>query len=224
VLAVAGLAAYELIGPLRYYLLSPFFLFYGYSLFSSDFRSLGDGLRSRQHLRNQLEIATNNPRDADAQYQIGLIYQKRRQYSEAIPRFERAAAIDPNDADPPLQLGRIALEQGRIDDAIRYLETSVRLDEKTSSSEGLRDLGAAYLGAGRVQEASSLLSRYTNRRPYDPEGLFHLGKALTAQGQTAAARSSFTECLEAVKTAPGHRRAALRKWGSEAQSALRNLK
>src|SRR5262249_21761340 len=151
-----------------------------YSFFRADFSALGDGLRSRQHLRNQLEVATNNPRDADAHYQLGLIYQKRHQYSEATARFKRAIEIDPSEGDAHLQLGRIALAQNRTSDALGHLETAVRIDDKLSSSEVLRDIGNAYLQASRTEEASAALLKYAERRPYDPEGLFWLGKALAA--------------------------------------------
>ena len=221
--AVLGLALSDVAGPLRYYLTSPFLLYYGYSLFRSDFSALGDGLRSRQHLRNQLEVATNNPRDADAHYQLGLLYQKRRQYSEALARFQKAVEIDPNEGDAHLQLGRIALEQNRVQDAIGHLEKSVRIDDKLSSSEGLRDLGAAYLRAKRLGEASEALHKYAERRPYDPEGLYWFGKSLAALGNPKQARERFEECVQAVETSPKHRRAHIRKWASEAQSELKAL-
>jgi tetratricopeptide (TPR) repeat protein len=47
-------------------------------------------------MRRQLEMATVNPHDADPHYRLVLIYQQRRQYSEAIRRFERAVEIDPD--------------------------------------------------------------------------------------------------------------------------------
>jgi len=221
--AVLGIAVFGIAGPLRYYVLSPFLLYYAYAAFGSDFRSLGEGLRSRQHLQQQLEIATNNPRDADAHYQLGLIYQKRRQYSEAISRFERAVAIDPAEADAHLQLGRIALEQQRWEDAIRHCQNAAAQDDKVSSSEVWRDLGSAYLGAGRVPEAAAALEKYVSRRPYDPEGTFRLGKALASLNRDAEARQRFEECIEAVNTSPSHRRAQVRHWGREAKSALRAL-
>jgi len=228
VAAIAGLTVYNFAGGFggasRFYLLSPFFLYFAYRYFSSDVRSLGEGLRSRQHLRRQLEIATTNPHDADAHYQLGLIYQKRRQYSEAIARFERSVAIDATDADSHLQLGRIALEQNRCEAAVGYLETAAKLNEKVSSSEVWRDLGAAYLGVARIPEAVQALEKYANRWPYDPEGLYYLGKALAAMGKQAEAKERFKECIEAVKTSPGHRRAYVRKWGNEAQAVLRTMK
>jgi tetratricopeptide (TPR) repeat protein len=222
--AVLALAASGIVGSFRFFFLSPFLLYYAYSLFASDFRALGDGLRSRQHLRDQLEIATNNPRDADAHYQLGLIYQKRRQYTDAIARFERAVAIDASDADPHLQLGRIALDQGRYEDAVKHLTAAAALDDKASASEVWRDLGTACFQTGRFEDAAVALEKYASRRPYDPEGLYWLGRTHSSLGHTDRARECFEQCIEAVQTSPRHRRAQVRRWARQSQSALRALK
>jgi tetratricopeptide (TPR) repeat protein len=192
-------------------------------MFGSDVRSLGDGLRSRQHFQEQLKIATTNPRDADAHYQLGLIHQKRRQYSEAIARFQKAIEIDPSEADAQFQLGRIAREQGRFDDAIRFLKTAAGLNDKLASSEVWKDLGAAYFGAARFEEAAAALAKYTERRSYDPEGLYWYGKALVGLGRNAEAREAFGQCVEAVDTMPKHRRAEVRKWKGLAKGELKGL-
>jgi tetratricopeptide (TPR) repeat protein len=97
--------------PLRFllgWLASPFFLFYAYYYLSAEFGKLGAGLRSRQSFRRMLEAAAVNPHDGEAQYQLGLIYQQRHQYVEAIQRFKNAVAIDPAEIDAHFQLGRIA--------------------------------------------------------------------------------------------------------------------
>ena len=103
-------------------LASPFFLFYLIYYLGSEFRGLGDGLRSSQNYRRMLEAAAVNPHDGEAQYQLGLIHQQRRQYTEAIRRFQAAVAIDPTETDAHFQLGRIANEQGRYEEALRHLE------------------------------------------------------------------------------------------------------
>jgi Flp pilus assembly protein TadD len=221
---VLGLAVYDVAGSLRYYAMSPFLLYYAYMLFASDMRSLGDGLRSRQHMRRQLEISTNNPRDADAHYQLGLIYQNRRQYTEAISRFRRAIEIDPKEADPHFQLGRIARQQKRVDEAIGYLKTAVALDDKLSQNDVWRELGAAHLDAGNVQEAGPALAKFIERRPYDPEGLYYYGKALATVGRNADAKEMFDRAIEAVKTMPSHRRAEVRQWGRAAKTELAKVK
>ncbi len=189
--AMLGGVLFGVVGGSLGFLMSPFLLYYAYLMFGSDVRSLGQGLRSRQHLREQLEIATNNPRDADAHYQLGLIHQQRRQYSEAISRFTQAVAIDPSETDAHFQLGRIACEQGRFDDAIRSLQTAVAQNDKFATSEVWRELGAAYFGASRLDEAEAALAKYTDRRAYDPEGLYWYGKTLLRLERPAEAPRSF---------------------------------
>jgi tetratricopeptide (TPR) repeat protein len=221
VAAIFGIALSDFAGPLKYYMMSPFLLYYGYSMFGSDVRSLGEGLRGRQHLQQQLELATTNPRDADAHYQLGLVYQKRRQYSEAIARFQKAIEIDPSEGEAQFQLGRIAREQGRFDDAIHFLKTAAGLNDKLASGEVWRELGAAYFSASRLEEAAAALEKYTQRRSYDPEGLCWYGKTLAGLGRTAEARAAFAQCVEAVDTMPKHRRAEVRKWKGLANTELK---
>jgi tetratricopeptide (TPR) repeat protein len=209
---VGGMIAFGLLGSLMYYLASPFLLYYAYILLGSDVRSLGEGLRARQHLRQQLDIATMNPRDGDAQYQLGLIYQQRHQYDEAKKRFARAAEIDAREADPVFQLGRIALEEDRLDDSIELLRRAAALDDKCCSHEVWRDLGVAYYRSGRLEEARLALSKFVERRSYDPEGLYWYGKTLLELGQPSEARQQFEQCREAVETMPKNRRRQLAKW------------
>jgi len=211
------------LGPAPYLLMSPFALYYLYAMFGSNMRSLGEGLRSRQHFQEQLQIATTNPHDGDAHYQLGLIHQRRRQYSEALARFERAIAIDPTFADAHLQLGIIAREQHRFDDAILHLAKAATLDDKLAQNDVWRELGAAYLGASQTAEAIAALSKFVDRRPYDPEGLFWYGKALAQAGRSAEAREMFERAIEAVDTTPSRRRAQVRPWRSQAQAELRKI-
>src|SRR5262249_17320971 len=148
------------LGSALYLLMSPFALYYLYAMFGSNVRSLGETMRSRQHFQEQLRIATNNPHDADAHYQLGLIHQKRRQHSDAVARFERAVQIDPSFADAHLQLGIIAREQKRFEDAIRHLVKAATLDDKLAQSDVWRELAAAYLGANQTAEALAALSKF----------------------------------------------------------------
>ena len=217
-----GLVAFLLLGSLMYFLSSPLVLFYAYILLGSDIRSLGDGLRARQHLRRQLDIAATNPRDGDAHYQIGLIYQQRHQYDEAKRRFARAMEIDGSEADPVFQLGRIALEEERFTDAIELLRKAAALDDKCCSHEVWRDLGVAYFRSGRLEEARLALSKFVERRSYDPEGLYWYGKTLLGLGRLDDARQQFEECREAVETMPANRRRQLGKWKRLATAELRN--
>ena len=214
-------------GPLRTilgYLASPFFLFYAFYYLRGEFTNVGAGLRSRQSFRRTLEAAAINPHDAEAQYQLGLIYQQRRQSTEAIRRFQNAVAIDPREADAHFQLGRIAREQARLKDALTHFQAVIDLDEKHSQSEILRELGAVYVTAHQYQDARNELAVYIERRPYDVEGLFYYGRALEGLGETAQAREMYTRAIESDRTAPQYRRRYTARWSRLAQKQLGKLR
>ncbi len=218
------LAAVFLWGPLRFvlgWLASPFFLFYAYYYLGGEIGNLGAGLRSRQNFRRLLNTAALNPHDGDAQYQLGLIYQQRRQYTEATERFKRAVAIDVGETDAYFQLGRMAREQGRLKDALVYFQTVMDADDRHSQNEILRETGAVYLAAGQYEDARRFLEEYIGRRPYDPEGLYYLGQALDGLKRTDEARAMYARTAEAVNTAPRYRRRVIAKWSRMAQKAMR---
>jgi tetratricopeptide (TPR) repeat protein len=200
---------------------SPFFLFYAIYYLGSEFRRLGDGLRSGQSYRRMLEAAAINPHDGEAQYQLGLIHQQRRQYTEAVRRFEAALAIDPTEIDAHFQLARIFRQQGRFDDALNHLLAVLKLDEKHSFGEVHRELGAIYLELGRVPDAVRHLAIYTGRREYDPEGLYLYGQALEQSGDPAEARALYLRAVDAARTAPRYRRHLVARWSRLAQKAAR---
>ncbi len=219
-------AAVFLWGPLRFvlgWLASPFFLFYAFYFLRGEFSSVGAGFRSRQHFSRMLEAAAINPHDAEAQYQLGLIHQQRRQYTEAIQRFQDAVKIDPKEIDAHFQLGRIAREQGRLKDALEHFQAVIDLDEKHSQSEVLRELGAVYLTARQYQDARNELGVYIERRPYDTEGLFYYGQALEGLGETAHAREMYLRAIESDRTAPQYRRRYTARWSRLAQKQLKKL-
>src|SRR5260370_1334192 len=160
------------------YFFSPCLVYYAWVFLGNSTLSLGNGFRSRQHLRRQLDLATVNPSDADAHYQLGLIYQQRRQFDEAKKRFTRALEIDPAEADPALQLGRIAIEEGRPAEAVTWLRKAAALNDKYCSHEASLGLGVANFHSQCLAEAREALEEYVSRRTYDPEGLYWHGKTL----------------------------------------------
>ena len=220
------LAAAFVWAPLRFllgWLASPFFLFYAWYYLGGELGNLGAGLRNRQHFHRMLEIAAVNPHDGEAQYQIGLIYQRRRQFGEAIERFRRAIAIDPTQTDAHFQLGRIARQQGRLSDALAHFQTVVDQDERHSQSEVLRELGGIYLSVRQYQDARNELARYVERWPFDPEGLFYCGQALEGLGDADEACSMYARAVEAASAAPRYLRRSTARWSRLAQKQIRKL-
>ena len=113
---------------------------------------------------------------------------------------------------PTYQLGRIAREQGRLDDALGTSRNRPPPGRKARLSEVHRELGAVYLALGRVPDAERELALYTERREYDPEGLYHYGQALERAGRPAEARDAYARAVESARTAPRYRRGIVAKW------------
>jgi tetratricopeptide (TPR) repeat protein len=218
------LAAYFLWGPIQSllgWLASPFVLFFLYYYLRSEAGNLGAGLRNRQNFRRMLDAAAINPHDAEAQYQLGLIYQQRHQLTEAIQRFKNAVAIDNAETDAHFQLGRIARQQGRLKDALAEFQTVLDQNEKHHQSEVLRELGALYNSVKQFEDARQELARYIERRPYDPEGLYYYGQSLEGVGQVAEAREVYARSIEAARAAPLYLSRGAAKWSRLAQKRVR---
>lgn len=220
VAALSFVVQAKLFATVSPFLFSPFLLFYAYYMFRGDIGDIGFSFRQRQGFRRSMEAATINPRDASAHYQLGLIYQYRRQYAEAISRFQKAVEIAHDETDAHFQLGRIAREQGRLQDAINHFSVVLEQDDKHAHSEIWREIGVTYLAASMFADAKEAFEKFIDRRPYDPEGLYYYGKTLEQLEQLDQAREMFGRCVEAVKTMPSYRYREQRKWDKLARDRL----
>lgn len=213
----------RLLGYLSPILLSPFILIYLWMISRGEIGSIGSAYRQRQNFRRYLENSTINPRDADAHYQSGLIYQGRRQDAEAERSFRKAVEIDPTEIDARYQLGRYARQRKQFSEAIEHFGVVVAENDKHASSEIWREVGATYLGAGMLEEAREALENYLGRREFDPEGLYYLGETYLKLGRKDDARSLFRRCIESVETMPYYRRAEVKRWSKSAQESLKGI-
>ena len=99
------------------------------------------------------------------------------------------------------------------------MKIAAELDDKLAQNEVWRELGAAYFAAAQLEAAAAALRTFTDRRPYDPEGLYWYGAVLKQLGQLEEAREMFNRSIESVNTMPSHRRAGVRQWGSRARKS-----
>ena len=202
------------------FLFSPFLLYYAWGMFRGDIGDIGFSLRQRQSFRRSMEEATINPRNAEAHYQLGLIFQRRHQYDKAIDRFKRAVEIDPRETDAHYQLGRMARMQNRLQEALNHFALVIEQDEQHSHHEVWREIGLTYLTASMYEEANDALHRFVEKRAYDPEGLYYFGQVRERLSDSGQAAEMFERCVEAVKTMPHYRQGGLRKWRKLAQERL----
>jgi tetratricopeptide (TPR) repeat protein len=213
----AGMLVFKYIPPL---LFSPFLLFYAYAYFRGELGTIGGAYRQRQNFRRFLNNAALNPHDSDAHVQLGLIYKQRRQPDQALKHFQKAVEIQKDEIDANYELGQLARTRGDLQEAIDRFSIVVEQNEKYALNEIWREIGATYLAAGMLAEAREALEKFVERRPFDPEGLYHLGQTLKAQNEPERAREMFNRCVEAVQTSPDYRRHEQKQWAGLAKKQI----
>jgi tetratricopeptide (TPR) repeat protein len=217
-----GMYVFRFVSP---WLLSPFLLFYAFiylgGSIGGEARGFGNAFRQRQNFKRFLHNATVNPRDADAHVQLGLIYLQRRQDARALGHFNKAYEIDRTEIDANYELGKIARRNGDLQKAIEHFSVVVEQNDKHSLSEVWREIGATYLEAAMLPEAREALEKFIERRAFDAEGLYYLGKVLKQQGKTELAREHFEQAVESAKSSSGFRRHTdFRQWSKLARKEL----
>jgi tetratricopeptide (TPR) repeat protein len=216
-----GVYVFRFISP---FLFSPFLIIIAIVYFGGFLRSeasgFGSSFRQRQNFKRFLHNATVNPRDADAHVQLALIYLQRRQDTKALEHLNKAFAIDPREIDANFELGKFARREREYQKALDHFGVVVEENDKHSLGEIWREIGATYLEAGMNKEALEALETFTARRPFDPEGLYYVGKAYKALGDSEKAREAFRQAVESAQTSPDYRRHEIRHWGKLAQKEL----
>jgi tetratricopeptide (TPR) repeat protein len=217
-----SLFALALLPRLSFILTSPFLVILVIILLRNFLGDMVSSQRAREDFKRSLEAATLNPADASAHYNLGLIYQQRRQYDEAKASFARAIEIDPEETDAHYQLGRIAREEGRLGDAISHFDAAVSRHPEHSQNEAWREIGWTYFQAGQYEDARTAFERFIEKRPSDAEGRYRYGLTLHQLGRYDDAAAEMRACIEAVRTSPAYKYRAEKHWASEAQSFLRS--
>jgi len=111
--------------------------------------------QAQQEFEEELKI---DPRNADAQYELGEMARQARQWDAAIEHFTRAASLDSGFADALIGLGKSLVSAGRPKDAVEPLERAVRLQPENPNAH--YQLSFAYRRLGREQEAARELAAY----------------------------------------------------------------
>jgi tetratricopeptide (TPR) repeat protein len=217
-----SLLALPLLPRLSFILTSPFLLILIIILLRNFLGDIASAQRAREDFKRNLEASTLNPADASAHYNLGLIYQQRRQYEEAKSSFARAIEIDPDETDAHYQLGRIAREQSRLADAINHFDAVVTRNPEHSQSEAWREIGWTYFQAGQYEDARVAFERFIDKRPSDAEARYRYGLTLHQLGRHDDAATEMRACIEAVRTSPAYKYRAEKHWASEAQAFLKS--
>ena len=160
-----------------------------------------EGVRRSEQWANKALSLDDPGTQARAHGRLGVIYNFRGQYEEALAEVDRAMQINPNDADAQALRGSVLCWQGKIEESISAFATAQRFDPRMSSGAGI-SMSLAYYTAGRYQEAlattGSFISRYQNisfLHAIRAATLAQLGNAEEARAEAAKVRKSNPYCL-----------------------------
>ena len=147
----------------------------------------------------------SHPGDPSLLFTLGSAQDRAGQQDAAVETMRRLLARAPDHAGALNYVGYSLVEKGgaaALADAHRMLERAVELrpdDGAIADSYGL-----CLLKLGHAREALVELRRADALTPGDPVVLGHLGDALLAEGDRAAAASAFRRALERLKAPPAH--------------------
>jgi tetratricopeptide (TPR) repeat protein len=174
-----------------------------------------------RNLRQQLRLLTINPRDADAHYQLGLLYLKRRNMDEAEKSFGNALTIEPGDADYHYFMGRACELRGDWPQALEQYEETYRIEPEYGHGDIFRQVGKSYLHTGKLEKALEFLKFFLEIRASDPEGRYWLAIALQRMGKADEMQTQLAMILEQARSNPRFFRKENREWLYRARADLR---
>lgn len=144
----------------------------------------------------------NNPNDASAQRQYGVMLYNAGQTPQAVSALQKAASLDGNVdtlralADAALRLGREqATPAGKRSAYSAAADAASRLVAASGSFDNLMRLGQAQLGAKQYDSAISTFQRAGSANAGDWLPTYYIGQAQTATGSYTAAASSLQDAL-----------------------------
>ncbi|MEO5988631.1 MAG: tetratricopeptide repeat protein [Candidatus Eisenbacteria bacterium] len=130
-----------------------------------------------------------DPRLAEANYRIGILYASRHQWVPAAAAFAAEVQRDPSHRDAARELGLALAQAGDSARSITQLELLTRRDAK--DQRAWQALGFAYSVTGRVHDAERALRRAVGLAPRDADAWRDLGVVLASMRRDEESRVAY---------------------------------
>jgi tetratricopeptide (TPR) repeat protein/peroxiredoxin len=133
------------------------------------------------------QVIAAKPEAAEAYYNLGTLYLRRKQLPEARRYLEQTVNLRPNYPEAWNNLGMVAAEQGQAEQAVEHFQHSLLL--RPTYTVALLNLGNLYRRRGNYDDAGKLLLRALEIEPENSEANYSLGMLYARQDNFERAES-----------------------------------
>lgn len=134
------------------------------------------------------------PESVDAQYYLGLCYERIGEHEHAIVHYQAAADLEPEKAQYVVATAEVLIDAGRVDDAEQYI---LSRREGFEHNAGVRQTqGHIALIQGDPSRALAMFSEARILAPEDMEILEDLAQTQVALGRYGEAAGNFAKLLK----------------------------
>ena len=161
------------------------------------YRTIGHGketpnVQAASKLESTLrEAAVDKP---EPYFELAEMQHKLGRHADAEKNYLRAIEIDPQNIQAYNNLGNLLADLERLDDAIDLYKKAIELDGGYSA-DSYNNLGLAYIGMQRQQEAKQVFRDAAKANPFFADARLNLGTLLFQRKEYAAAAREFQEAL-----------------------------
>ncbi|HEV3136536.1 MAG TPA: tetratricopeptide repeat protein, partial [Pirellulales bacterium] len=124
-------------------------------------------------------------------FQAGRDFHNSGKLQEAEQHYRQVLQADPRHADAMHALGVLACQVGKHQAGVQLISSAIRVNGSQAAFHA--DLGEAYRGLGRLDEAVVSYRQALRIRPNYPQARNNLGTLFQAQGKFADAEASYRE-------------------------------
>lgn len=153
---------------------------------------LADNGFNEEALSNMQYLEKYFPEDAELEYNLGILYEKLKDFDNARKSYEKAIKISPQE-DFYYNLGEVLVELKEWDKALNAFNTVLKSDPKDGNC--YFNIGLCYFKKDEINRAMDNFQKAVELNPKDVYAYFYLGYIYQNNGLTNFAIDSYKKVL-----------------------------
>ena len=152
--------------------------------------------RTLQAIESLKKAISLDPKQADAEYLLGLVYLSASKYKDAQEHFREAVRINPYMTDAHNNLGVVYKELKDYDRSLEEFQAALKDKTYATPQKIYANMGHLYLAQGNSAEAVRSFQQAVAIKPDYLLGMLGLGMAYQMSGRTDLAQKEFQRVVQ----------------------------